>query len=260
MIKLKQFKRWLSSTNYADKTKDAYYQAMCIYAKCFNNVDTVSMMAFKALQIERCKPQTVNLRIRALNCYNEAMGTTDFHLTFVKVQRRTFLDDVISEADFKHLWKSLEKDGLKDWSMLIRFMGSTGARISEVLHFKSEHVKAGHIDIYTKGGKIRRIYIPKHLKKDAEEWLDGKNGLLFPWTAGVIRNRLADFAERYRIDRKVMHPHSFRHLFGKSFISKYQDIALLADLMGHDSIETTRIYLRRTSAEQAAIVDKVVTW
>lgn len=260
MIKLKQFKRWLNNTNYADKTKDAYYQAMCIYSKNFNNVDTTSMMAFKALQIERCKPQTVNLRIRALNCYNEALGTTDFHLTFVKVQRRTFLDDVISEADFKYLWKALEKDGLKDWSMLIRFMGSTGARISEVLHFKTEHVLVGHIDIYTKGGKIRRIYIPKRLRADATQWIEGRDGLLFPWTSGVIRNRLADFSEKYKIDRKVMHPHSFRHLFGKSFIAKYQDIALLADLMGHDSIETTRIYLRRTSAEQAAIVDKVVTW
>lgn len=260
MIKLKQFKKWLSTTNYAEKTKDAYYQAMTIYAKYFNNVDIVSMKAYKAIQIEMCKPQTVNLRIRALNCYNEAMGTSNYHIPFIKVQRRTYLDDVISMADYRHLWKSLAKDGLEDWSMLIRFMGATGARISEVLHFKTEHVLIGHIDIYTKGGKTRRIYIPKRLKEDAKEWIKGKQGLLFTWTPGVIRNRLADFAEMYSIDRRVMHPHSFRHLYGKSFISKYQDIALLADLMGHDSIETTRIYLMRTSAEQATIVDKVVTW
>ena len=59
---------------------------------------------------------------------------------------------------------------------------------------------------------------------------------------------------------KVIYPHSFRHRFAKNFLEKFNDIALLADLMGHESIETTRIYLRRTSAEQQEIVDKVITW
>ena len=58
----------------------------------------------------------------------------------------------------------------------------------------------------------------------------------------------------------VVHPHSFRHRFAKNFIEKHNDIALLADLMGHESIETTRIYLRMTASEQQKIVDKVVTW
>ena len=55
-------------------------------------------------------------------------------------------------------------------------------------------------------------------------------------------------------------PHSFRHRYAKNFLEKYNDIALLADLMGHESIETTRIYLRRTASEQQALVDKIVTW
>ena len=59
---------------------------------------------------------------------------------------------------------------------------------------------------------------------------------------------------------KVMHPHSFRHRYAKNFLEAFKDIALLADLMGHESIETTRIYLRRTASEQQAIVDKVITW
>ena len=59
---------------------------------------------------------------------------------------------------------------------------------------------------------------------------------------------------------KFIYPHSFRHRFAKNFLEKCNDIALLADLMGHDSIETTRIYLRRSTTEQQEIVDKVVTW
>ncbi len=57
-----------------------------------------------------------------------------------------------------------------------------------------------------------------------------------------------------------MHPHSFRHRYAKNFLESFNDVVLLADLMGHESIETTRIYLRRTSNEQQAIVDKIITW
>ena len=66
--------------------------------------------------------------------------------------------------------------------------------------------------------------------------------------------------KKYGLDKKVVYPHSFRHRYAKNFLEKYNDIALLADLMGHESIETTRIYLRRTASEQQELVDKIVTW
>ena len=66
--------------------------------------------------------------------------------------------------------------------------------------------------------------------------------------------------EAFGLDKKVVYPHSFRHRYAKNFLEKYNDIALLADLMGHESIETTRIYLRRTASEQQELVDKIVTW
>lgn len=75
-----------------------------------------------------------------------------------------------------------------------------------------------------------------------------------------ISQQLKNYADKYGLDKKVIYPHSFRHLYAKNFLDKYNDIALLADLMGHESIETTRIYLRRTATEQQALVDKIVTW
>ena len=68
------------------------------------------------------------------------------------------------------------------------------------------------------------------------------------------------FADKYGMNREVVYPHSFRHRFAKNFLDRFNDLALLADLMGHESIETTRIYLRRTASEQQKIVDKVVNW
>ncbi|KWW30085.1 MAG: hypothetical protein AUK63_1131 [bacterium P3] len=68
------------------------------------------------------------------------------------------------------------------------------------------------------------------------------------------------YADKYGLTKNVVYPHSFRHRYAKNFLDHFNDISLLADLMGHESIETTRIYLRRTASEQRQIVDKVITW
>ena len=81
-----------------------------------------------------------------------------------------------------------------------------------------------------------------------------------PITASGIRGQLKTFAVRYNLDPEVVYPHSFRHRFAKNFIEKSGDIALLSDLLGHESIETTRIYLRRSSSEQYQLINKIVDW
>ena len=127
----------------------------------------------------------------------------------------------------------------------------------------------GYFDLYSKGGKLRRLYIPKKLKTETEAWLAEKgmtSGYLFlnrfgdRITVRGISQQLKNYANKYGLNPKVVYPHSFRHRFAKNFLEKYNDISLLADLMGHESIETTRIYLRKTASEQQEIVDKVVTW
>ena len=132
-----------------------------------------------------------------------------------------------------------------------------------------EHVKIGYIDLYTKGGKIRRIYIAKRLQNEALKWLESKNkdsGYIFcnyrgeRLTTRGVAHQLKELAIKFKMNPLVIYPHSFRHRFAKNFLDKYNDLALLADLMGHESIETTRIYLRRTSEEQQEIVNKVITW
>ena len=151
----------------------------------------------------------------------------------------------------------------------MRFLAATGARVSELIQIKVEHVQIGYYDIYTKGGKIRRIYIPKTLRKETAEWLIKNNrtsGYLFlnrfgeRITTRGIAQQLNNYATKFVMNEKVVYPHSFRHRFAKNFLEKFNDISLLADLMGHESIETTRIYLRRSSAEQQEIVDRVITW
>ena len=123
--------------------------------------------------------------------------------------------------------------------------------------------------MYSKGGKLRRIYIPKKLQEEALAWFESKkqnSGFIFlnkygeRITTRGISGQLKKLAVKYGINPAVIYPHSFRHRFAKSFLERCNDIAFLADLMGHESIETTRIYLRKTSTEQQAIVDNIVDW
>ena len=79
-------------------------------------------------------------------------------------------------------------------------------------------------------------------------------------TARGIAGQLKHYAIQYGLDPAVIYPHSFRHRFAKSFLERYNDLSMLADLMGHESIETTRIYLRKTITEEQAIVNQVVDW
>ena len=96
-----------------------------------------------------------------------------------------------------------------------------------------------------------------NVQKYQIERVIGKGSFGITYLATVINDGAAD---KDGIDKKVVYPHSFRHRFAKNFLERYNDIALLADLMGHESIETTRIYLRKTASEQQQIVDRIVNW
>ena len=228
-----------------------------------------NLLLYKTYLIETFKPKTVNLRIQALNKYLEYLRKPRLRLKSVKVQQRTYLENVISNEDYIFLKNKLKKEENLEWYFVVRFLAATGARVSELVQLKVEHVNVGYYDIYTKGGKVRRLFIPKKLRDEAQQWLSAskrESGYLFlnrfgeRITTRGIAQQLKNYAVRYGLNPKVVYPHSFRHRYAKNFLDKFNDISLLADLMGHESIETTRIYLRRTASEQQAIVDKVITW
>lgn len=264
-----QFKAYLAKTNLAENTITSYVWTVTYYLEHYKEVNKKNLLAYKGYLVENFKPQTVNLRLQAVNKFLEFSKQEKLRMKFVKAQQKNFLENVISDADYKFLKTKLKADGYDQWYFIVWFMAATGARVSELLQIKAEHVSVGYLDLYSKGGKMRRIYIPKKLCDEATKWLKERGlttGYLFTNRTGNclstrgIAIQLKHFAENYGINREVVYPHSFRHRFAKNFLDKFNDIALLADLMGHESIETTRIYLRRTASEQQKIVDKIVTW
>ncbi len=185
------------------------------------------------------------------------------------MQQTTFLENVISEADYKYFKSCLKNDDEMFWYFVIRFLAATGARVSELIQIKAEHVKLGPSRPILQRRQIAQNLYPKELQNEALSWLADKqqeSGFIFlnkygeRITTRGISGQLKKLAVKYGINPAVVYPHSFRHRFAKSFLDRCNDIAFLADLMGHESIETTRIYLRKTATEQREIVDTIIDW
>ena len=207
MIEKEKFERHLRGTNLSENTVSSYLFALKQYSEQYGEITKKNLRQYKVWLIESYKPQTVNLRLRAVNCYLESINKEKLKLPFVRVQQKAFLENVISEADYEYFKNSLKKDGELFWYFVIRFLAATGARVSELIQIKVEHIKLGHLDLYSKGGKLRRIYIPQALQKEALLWLSDKqqnSGFVFlnrygnrittRGISGQLKNWLLDMA------------------------------------------------------------------
>ena len=267
---MEEYKTHLVEKGFSAHTVDSYLFAVRqLFDKVGCDPSNENLLEHKDWLSAHFAAKTVNLRITAINSYLDFTEYQGIRLKSLRIQQKPYLDNVISQEDYLLLRDSLQRDGELFWHYVVRFLTCTGARISELRMFTLESVSRGHLDIISKGQKLRRIYIPTNLQCDALDWLRGiarSDGYLFvvkgnkPMTARGISLGLKRFAKKYSIDQDVVYPHSFRHRFAKNFIERNPDIALLADLMGHESLETTRIYLRRTALEQRAAVDAAIDW
>lgn len=253
----------------SENTIRSYLTAVRQYFKSYSELSFENLRLYKVELIERYKPQTVNQRIRALNCYLEYCGITESKLKMIRIQRKTYLDRMISQGDYEYLKQRLLEDNELSYFYLIRVLAGTGLRVGELIRLTAPDIYRGCKDIYSKGNKARRIYLPHALAGEMGGWLKSQGrtmGPVFlnrfgkPISSGGIRFQLKAFAVRYGLDPELVHPHAFRHLFAKNFIDKSGDLSLLADLLGHENIETTRIYLQRSHLEQQQILNRVIQW
>lgn len=293
---LEYFRDYLQKRGSAVNTVDSYITSARHYHSLYSDITVDNLQSYKAWLMANYKPSTVNTRIYGINQYVLALQAamvqrekgvdeetsdedrlpsgsisllTPYKLPSVKHQQKPFLNNVISKRDYERLKRCLKRDNNMFWYFVVRFLGATGARVSELIQIKAEHIQIGCMDLYSKGGKVRRIYFPEKLCGEMLSWLalrGVQTGFIFtnrqgrPITPRGISSQLKVLARHYRISPETIYPHSFRHRFAKNFLSKFNDISLLADLMGHESIETTRIYLTRSSDEQRELIDKIVTW
>lgn len=176
------FEEHLRKSNLSENTITSYLWTVEYFQSHYDGITSENLLAYKGYLMEFFKPKTVNLRIQGMNKYLEFLGYAALRLKAVKVQQKNFLENVISNADYNFLKKQLKKDGNMEWYFVIWYLAATGARVSELIQIKVEHVEIGYFDLYTKGGKLRRLYIPKKLRTETMTWLEETNrssGYLF---------------------------------------------------------------------------------
>ena len=263
-----EFREYLLEKELAENTIKSYITSMEQYFSAHTTITKKDGLDWKReLQEKGLSAKTVNIRLNAYNSFCDMLGHIESKCKTLRVHQATAVSNVISASEYERLLDGLKSGGNIRWYFAVKLLASTGARVNEFIRIKKSDFDRGYAELWTKG-KIRRIYIPKSFREEAATYynrLEPGDFLITNRNGGQITSRgvsqaLLSFAERYGIDKKVMHPHSFRHLFALEFLKKNSNLSLLADVMGHSSVSTTAIYTRMTKEQQQGAVDQIVNW
>ena len=212
-------------------------------------------------------PVTVNSMVAAVNRFFIALGWEDCRVKALRIQRRLFRDDrrELTREEYERLLTAAHGLGRERLALLLETICATGIRVSEVKYITVEAAHAGRAEISLKG-KLRTILLPgklcRKLKKYARQQKTA-SGEIFLTRSGKSLSRRQIWAEMKRLCKAAgvapskVFPHNLRHLFARTFYKVCRDVVKLADVLGHSSVETTRIYLISTGAEHAGILRKM---
>ena len=216
---------------------------------------------------ENYSPSTVNASLAALNCLFSFLGWTDCRTHYLKIQRRLFRETgrELDRADYEKLITAARGLGRERIALVMETICATGIRVGEVRYITVEAVRVGSATISLKG-KIRTILLPGKLCKKLLKYARKQkitSGEIFLTGGGKPMSRCQIWAEMKRLCQKAgvepskVFPHNLRHLFATVYYQIYKDIAKLADILGHSSIETTRIYLMTTGQEHRRQLERL---
>ena len=206
-------------------------------------------------------PVTVNSMVAAVNQFFTFLGWEDCKVKALKLQRKLFRDDrrELTREEYERLLTAAHSLGRERLALLLETICSTGIRVSEVRYITVEAAQAGKAEIALKG-KLRTILLPGKLCRKLKKYARTQktaSGEIFLTRSGKSLSRRQIWAELKRlckhagVEASKVFPHNLRHLFATTFYKACKDIARLADVLGHSSIETTRIYLVTSGAEHA---------
>ena len=273
----KKFQKWIK--DYEDEmqmkersaaTIEKYTRAVTMFAEWLGSEKLSKARVIewkKKLSEEKYAPITVNTFLSALNGFFRMIRREDCCVSFLKVQRRVFRDPEIelNRDDYEELIHTAEAQQNEKGAMLLKTICATGIRVSETAYITVEAVRKGKVEIQLKG-KIRIIMIPRNLARNLLEYAKKEKihkGPVFRDSHGNCMTRrqiwgeLKKICALTKIDAKKVFPHNLRHLFAREYYKENQDVVRLADLLGHSSIETTRIYLMTSGEEQLKQIENL---
>ena len=224
--------------------------------------------AWKAHLVEQgYAPASVNAMLSALNSLLEFLGLRACRVKFLKIQRRMFRDDRrdLTRADYNALTAAAKERGKARLALLMEAICATGIRVSELRFISAEAVCSGRAEVCNKG-KRRTVFLPDRLRRLLKAYLKKQKitaGAVFvtrtgrPLDRSNIWRAMKALCKSAGVEPSKVFPHNLRHLFARAYYALEKDLARLADILGHSSINTTRIYTMESGAVHARQISRV---
>ena len=265
------YQAWLTHREYSPATVQKYTHALARFfadTGAGKRPDRETVAAWRdSLTAKGYTPSTVNALLAAVNDYQESIDNPAGKAKPLKRQRKIFADPgrELSRAEYFRLLTAAKQTGNKRTQLLLETICSTGIRVSELQYITAEGVRSRKASIRCKG-KCRDILLPKELCHRLQKWCQKHRihtGPVFlsrqgkPLCRVTVWKMFKALCERAKVSARKVFPHNLRHLFARTFYNIEKNISKLADLLGHSSIETTRIYIMESGAEHERLLNQM---
>ena len=260
-IKMQEFKFYLRKEERSAATIEKYMRDVRFFAAfvCNTEIDKQKVLDYKSKLGEEYAVASANSMIAAMNCFLRFCGWHDLCVKQFKMQREVYCSEEkeLTRAEYIRLLEVANAKHNERLNLIIQTICGTGIRVSELQYITVEALKNGEAIVNCKG-KNRRVFIVPELKKKLLRYVKAQGistGSVFVTRGGkpVSRNSIwkdmKALCGQAHVSPSKVFPHNLRHLFARTFYGIEKDIAKLADILGHASINTTRIYIVTTGAE-----------
>ena len=265
---LENFSRWLSREEKSEATREKYLRDAEAFFRYIGKeeINKEGLLAWKQQLIDRGYAiRSINSMLASVNCLLDFLGLRECKVKSLKLQYQTYCSEEkeLTKAEYLRLLEaSREKTQL---NLVIQTICATGIRVSELRHFTVEAVRTGEIAVCCKG-KNRRVFLPGKLRKLLLRYAKEKKittGVIFRNGKGKALDRSSIWRQMKQLCRAAsvkeskVFPHNLRKLFARTFYGIEKDIAKLADVLGHSSINTTRIYIMTSGTEHRKKLERL---
>lgn len=258
---IKEFATQLRNDEKSEATVSKYIHDVVCFAAVTNgrHVDKDLVIAYKSQVGSNYAIASANSMIAAVNAFLRFMGWVDCCIKQFKVQKKTFCSEEkeLTKAEYIRLVNAAKEKGNERLNLLLQTICGTGIRVSELQFITVEAVRKGEAVVSCKN-KTRTVFIVRELQKKLLNYIK-RNGITTgcvfitksgkPMSRCNIWREMKALCEQAGVSPDKVFPHNLRHLFARTFYGIEKDIAKLADILGHSSINTTRIYIITTGAE-----------
>lgn len=251
---IKSFRAYLLDEEKAPATIHKYIHDLEVFVRWLpaKSFDKSVVICYKKHLVENYAPASVNAALSSLNRFFHFMEWFDLRVKNLKIQRQIFAssEKELSKAEYERLLRVAKQRSNERLYLLMQTICSTGIRVSEVKHITVEAVIHGVAEINCKG-KRRQVFLLKQLCQMLKQYVKEKkikSGAVFvtktgnPLDRSNIWNDMKKLCEAANVSEKKVFPHNLRHFFARTYYSMQKDIVRLADILGHENVNTTRIY------------------